>query len=97
VPAEGAFDSLGVRVPFLVVSPYAKRGFVSHATYDHTSVLRFIQAKHRLPALTARDANALIPIDFFDFGAPPHLTPPALPPAPVDEGELAYCRQTFSR
>ena len=55
------FDRYGMRVPFLVVSPYAKRGYVSHGVYDHTSILRFIQAKHRLPALTARDANAAVP------------------------------------
>src|SRR5206468_2691578 len=34
----GAFDLYGVRVPFIVVSPYAKPGFVSHAVYDHTSI-----------------------------------------------------------
>ena len=96
-PVEGAFDRYGVRVPFLVVSPYAKRGHVSHGVYDHASILRFIQAKHRLPALTARDANALVPMDFFDFQSPPHLTPPTLPEPPLDEGELAYCRQTFAR
>ncbi|MBX3206036.1 MAG: hypothetical protein KF764_13270 [Labilithrix sp.] len=92
---EGAFDLYGVRVPFLVVSPYAKRSFVSHAVYDHASILRFIQAKHRLPALTARDANALVPMDFFDFQAPPRLVPPELPEPAIDQGELTYCMSTF--
>jgi phospholipase C len=96
-PLEGAFDELGVRVPMLVVSPYAKRGHVSHAVYDHTSILRFIEAKHRVPALTGRDANANIPIDFFDFGAPPNTNVPALPEPPVEDGESAYCKQTFLR
>lgn len=96
-PVEGRFDTYGVRVPFLVVSPYAKRGYVSHAVYDHTSILRFIQAKHRVPALTGRDANANVPIDFFDFGAPPNTSVPELPEPPVDPGELSYCRQTFVR
>jgi phospholipase C len=94
-PLEGAFDTLGVRVPLLVVSPYAKRGHVSHDVYDHTSILRFIQAKYRVPALTKRDANALPPLDFFDFGRPPDLTTPALPDSFVNEGELEYCKQTF--
>jgi phospholipase C len=97
VAFEGAFDRYGVRVPFVVVSPYAKRGFVSHGVYDHTSVLRFIQAKHRLPALSARDANALIPTDFFDFQASPRLATPELPDPAIDQGELAYCRQTFAK
>lgn len=92
---EGAFDTLGVRVPLLVVSPYAKRGHVSHHVYDHTSILRFIQAKHRVPALTKRDANALPPFDFFDFSKPPDLSTPVLPEPVVDEVELAYCKQTF--
>jgi phospholipase C len=94
---EGAFDLYGVRVPFIVASPYSKPGFVSHGVYDHTSILRFIQAKHRLPALTARDANALVPMDFFDFQAPPRLTPPDLPEPPIDGGEVAYCNQTFRK
>jgi phospholipase C len=94
---DGAFDRYGMRVPFLVVSPYAKRGYVSHGVYDHTSILRFIQAKHRLPALTARDANAAIPTDFFDFQAPPNLDIPALPEATVDPAEKQYCDQTFAK
>jgi phospholipase C len=96
-PVEGAFDRYGPRVPLLVVSPYAKKGFVSHGVYDHTSILRFIQAKHRLPALTTRDANALVPIDFFDFQGAPHATPPAIAEPTVDQGELEYCKQTFAR
>jgi phospholipase C len=94
---EGAFDRFGMRVPFLVVSPYAKRGYVGHGVYDHTSILRFIQAKHRLPALSARDANALVPTEFFDFQSPPNLTIPDLPEATVDPAEHAYCTQTFAR
>lgn len=96
-PLDGAFDELGIRVPMMVVSPYAKRGHVSHTVYDHTSILRFIQAKHRVPALTGRDANANIPIDFFDFGAPPNTNVPALPEPPVEDGESTYCKQTFLR
>lgn len=94
---DGAFDRYGMRVPFLVVSPYAKRGYVGHGVYDHASILRFIQAKHRVPALTARDANALIPTEFFDFSAPPNLELPALPEAVVEPGEMQYCDQTFAR
>ncbi len=93
----GAFDRYGMRVPLLVVSPYAKRGFVGHGVYDHTSILRFIQAKHRLPALTARDANALIPTEFFDFQSPPNLALPPLPEATIDLAEKAYCDQTYAR
>lgn len=96
-PIEGAFDRYGFRVPLLVVSPYAKRGYVGHGVYDHTSILRFIQAKHRLPALTARDANALVPTEFFDFQSPPNLAVPQLPAAALDPAEMQYCAQTFAR
>ena len=61
-------DRYGVRVPMTVVSAYAKRGYVSHVTHSHTSILRFIELLHDLPALTVRDANdpdAML--DMFDF------------------------------
>jgi phospholipase C len=72
----GGFDRLGFRVPFIVVSPYAKRHFVSHAVYDHGSLLRFIEARFGLPAMTRRDANATPPMEMFDFANPPFATPP---------------------
>ncbi len=62
----GRFDRYGVRVPLLVVSPWVKRGYVSHYTYDHTSIVRFIEGRFGLPALTKRDANADPLLDFFD-------------------------------
>lgn len=95
-PVKGKFDMYGLRVPLMVVSPYVKRGYVSHTVYDHTSLLRFIEAKHRVPALTRRDANANVPVDFFDFGAP-STSVPSLPDAVVDANELSYCKQSFSR
>jgi phospholipase C len=97
VSVPGAFDRLGFRVPLIVVSPYAKRGYVSHDVLSHTSILRFIQAKFRVPALSARDANAMIPIDFFDFGAPPKLDVPSLPEAKVDQAALDFCHQTYPK
>ena len=93
----GAFDRYGFRVPLLVVSPYAKRGYVSHEVLDHTSLLRFIEAKFRIPALTARDANAAMPLDFFDFASPPRLDLPSLPQATVDPDALAYCKQAYPK
>jgi phospholipase C len=62
----------------VVVSPWAKRHHVSHAVYDHTSLLRLIELVFRLPALTDRDANADPLLDLFDFRAPALLTPPPL-------------------
>ncbi len=88
VPA--GFDQDSLRVPLIVVSPYAKRGYVSHEVTDHTSILRFVEARFDLPALTHRDANAEPPFDMFDFSHPV-LTVPHLAAAPVDQTLLAAC------
>ncbi len=90
-PAVG-FDQLGIRVPLMVVSPYVKKGFVSHEVYDHTSITRFLEARFTLPALSGRDANARIPMDMFDFASPPNATPPAIPIPPVDQAKLDACK-----
>ncbi|HEY8087479.1 MAG TPA: alkaline phosphatase family protein, partial [Polyangiaceae bacterium] len=92
----GHFDRYGVRVPMVVVSPFARRAFVSHTVYDHTSITRFIEAKFRLPALTARDANANPLMEMFDFANPAFVTPPVLPPAPdPDTSGVTDCVGTF--
>jgi phospholipase C len=57
----------GPRVPFVVVSPWAKRNYVSHVVRDHTALTRFIEVLFGLPALTARDANSDALLDMFDF------------------------------
>jgi len=72
----GAFDRYGIRVPVVVVSPFARHHFVSHVVHDHTSILRFIEVRFGLPALTARDAAADPMLEFFDFAHPPFSTPP---------------------
>jgi len=82
---------LGPRVPALVISPYAKPGYISHVQYDHTSVLKFIEAQFGLATLTSRDAAAADFSDAFDFAQAP-LAPlvlqgrhcPAASPAVVD-------------
>jgi phospholipase C len=67
---------LGPRVPLLIISPYAKPGYVSHTVYDHTSILKFVETRYGLPALTSRDAWANAMLDSFDFDQPPR--PPVL-------------------
>jgi len=92
-PAQ--FDRYGFRVPLMVVSPYARPGFVSHAIYDHTSILRFIETRFDLPALTNRDANAQAMLDLFDFSHPALLNPPMPSPVTVDPAQLQQCRDDF--
>jgi phospholipase C len=92
----GGFVEEGIRLPFAVFSPYAKHHYVSHKVYDHASVLRFVEARYGLPALTKRDANALAPWDVFDFTAAPMLTPPAVPDVPVDQTIISQCQAIFT-
>jgi phospholipase C len=74
------YDRYGFRVPAVVVSPYARPGYVCSETFDHTSVLKLVEEKWNLPALTARDAAAQAPLDTLDLtGAPAFLVPPVLP------------------
>jgi len=66
----GDFAHYGFRVPFVAVSPFVKHHYVSHSVYDHSSILKFIETKFNLPALTARDANADPFTDIFDYAHP---------------------------
>ena len=85
-----AFDQLGVRVPLVAISPFAKPRYVSHAVADHASILALIETRF-LPVpggghlyLTARDQNAATLEDLFDFERAPSrdtLVGRALPPA----------------
>jgi phospholipase C len=58
---------LGIRVPLIIISPYAKTGYVSHTQYELSSILKFIEERFGLPPLTSRDANANDTTDAFDF------------------------------
>jgi phospholipase C len=89
------FDRLGFRVPLIVVSPYAKRHFVSHAVHSHTSILRFLQAKFDLPALTKRDANSDAMLDLFDFVSPPKTDVPTFTEPVVDQAQIDLCKKNF--
>jgi phospholipase C len=89
-----AYDQTGLRVPLLAISPYAKRGYVSHVVTEHTSILRLVAARFGLPSLTHRDANAVPPFDLFDFDHP-DLTVPDLPATTVDQTQLDACAQKY--
>ncbi|MFI5300883.1 MAG: phospholipase C, partial [Polyangiales bacterium] len=70
-PADSAFFEAGTRIPFIAISPWARRHFVSHVVEDHTAITRFIEAVFDLPALTARDANSNGLLELFDFNCAP--------------------------
>ncbi len=58
----------GTRVPMIVISPFARRGFVDHHVYDTTSILALIEHRWGLAPLTGRDAAADDLRGAFDFG-----------------------------
>lgn len=87
----GGYDRYGFRVPAVVVSPYARANRVSHRVRDHTSILKFIETKWNLPALTFRDANADPLSDCLDFVRPPAFLEPPVLPAPGYDTVAGHC------
>jgi len=88
---QGFAAQLGFRLPNIVISPFARKHFVSHAPMDHTAVIKFVENRFigGSTHLTARDAAQPDLLEFFDFTGRPWATPPT-PPAPVSEGSLGY-------
>jgi phospholipase C len=64
-------QAYGFRVPTLIISPFAKKGFVDSTFYDTTSILKFIEYNYGLSPLSVRDANANNMLNAFDFKKPP--------------------------
>jgi phospholipase C len=73
------FVYTGYRVPLIVISPYAKKNYVSHNVADTTAILKLIETRFNLPALTERDATQIDMTEFFDFTNPVWMTPPTPP------------------
>ena len=61
----------GFRIPLIVVSPYAKRGYVSHQVFETASLVTFMEKNFALPNLGARDATANDLSDCFDYSQHP--------------------------
>jgi phospholipase C len=80
----------GFRVPAMLISPYARQGFVDSTVLDHTSILKFIEDNWSLEPLAARDANANSIVGAFNFEQLPRepaiismsRTPMAVPVVP---------------
>jgi phospholipase C len=60
----------GFRVPCLIISPFARRHYISSHTYDHTSVLKLIEWRWGLKPLTPRDAAARNIAEILNFASP---------------------------
>jgi phospholipase C len=69
---------LGFRMPAIIISPYAKPGFIDHSKYQFESMLKFIEWRFGIPSLTNRDRNANNILNAFNFNQkpqPPHIIP----------------------
>ena len=69
---------LGFRVPAIIISPYAKAGYIDHTQYSFESMLKLIEWRFNIPPMTARDAHANNLLNAFDFSQkprPPHIIP----------------------
>ncbi len=71
---------MGLRVPAIAISPWARRGHVQHTTFGHESILKMVEQRFALGPLTTRDARANSMVSCFDFRARPHYDPLTVPP-----------------
>jgi phospholipase C len=62
---------LGFRVPLIVVSPFAKHGYISHTSHEFSGFLRYTEEVFNLPNLGTRDATADDFADCFDYTQTP--------------------------
>ncbi len=70
VPPQVDNRGYGLRVPAILVSPYARRGHVDSTVLDFTSIPKFIETNWGLKPLAARDAKANSFVSAFDFTQP---------------------------
>lgn len=71
VPPKVDSKGYGLRVPALLISPYARRGQVNHTVLDYTSALAFIEKNWGLRPMSARDATSHTFMTAFNFNAKP--------------------------
>lgn len=83
---KGDFTRTGFRVPFIVISPFSRKNYVSHNPADHTAILRLVEARFGLAPLTKRDAAQPDMMEFFDFVNAPWAIPPSPPVQPTTGG-----------
>jgi phospholipase C len=84
VPPERNSYELGFRVPLIVISPYAKQGYISEKQHEFGSILKFTEEAFGLPSLGTTDSIADDLSDCFDFSGPPSKfkpIPASLPPS----------------
>ncbi|MCU1294640.1 MAG: alkaline phosphatase family protein [Bryobacterales bacterium] len=84
----------GFRVPCLLISPFARRSYITRTVFDHTSVLKLIEWRWGLPPLTLRDAFAnnlgnALDLSSFNAAVPQFPVPPGVFGGPCPSTVLA--------
>lgn len=79
-PSNGPLG-LGPREPTIIISPFARAGTVDHTQYDYNSILRLIEDRYKLPALTGTDATANSLANSLNMSQKPLPAKPANTPA----------------
>jgi phospholipase C len=97
-PPQLDFRGLGVRVPCIIISPYAKHGYVSHTQYEFGSILKFVEETFGLPpigspSLGFTDTRAASIGDSFDFTQAPRSFSPIR--APYSESSFLTERPSY--
>jgi phospholipase C len=87
-PPQLDYAGLGFRVPMIVVSPYAKQGYISSTQYEFGSVVKFVEEAFGLGSLGTDDQRANSIDDMFNFNGKPHAFSPI---------KAKYSRSFFER
>ena len=89
---QGFAAQLGFRVPNMIISPFARKHYVSHTPMDHTAVIKFVESRfiNSSAHLTNRDAVQPNLLELFDFTGVPWATPPPNVPTPASNSSLGY-------
>jgi phospholipase C len=75
-PAQLDWKGLGIRVPCIIISPYARKGYVDHTQYEFSSILKLAEETFNLPVVGPAsfgytDTRATSIVDAFDFTQKP--------------------------
>ncbi len=93
VPPKIDIYGYGLRVPGLVISPYAKQDYIDHNSYSFDSWLKMVETRFGLPSLTEREKVANNMLDAFDFTQRPR--PPVLLDASINGTAYPHELQTI--
>jgi phospholipase C len=94
-PQQAGYGGLGFRVPAIVVSPYAKAGYISKTNYDFGSILKYIENNWDLGNMGGSDKNATSILDCFNYSQKP--IPFTVIPSSYGKAYFLHRKPSFKR